>query len=70
MQIQNAVALVTVDNGGIGKNYVEGLRASGESRIYVGARNPDSLMCSLTCSTTLGERTSQNLVLLNSNDSA
>ncbi|MDZ8050684.1 MAG: SDR family oxidoreductase [Aulosira sp. ZfuVER01] len=43
MQIQNSVALVTGANGGIGKNYVEGLRAAGASRIYAGARNPDSL---------------------------
>jgi NAD(P)-dependent dehydrogenase (short-subunit alcohol dehydrogenase family) len=43
MQIQNAVALVTGANGGIGKNYVETLRAFGASRIYAGARNRNSL---------------------------
>jgi NAD(P)-dependent dehydrogenase (short-subunit alcohol dehydrogenase family) len=43
MQIQDAVALVTGANGGIGKYYVQGLQAAGVKRIYAGARNPDSL---------------------------
>ncbi|AFY34065.1 SDR family oxidoreductase [Calothrix sp. PCC 7507] len=43
MQIKNTVALVTGANGGIGKHYVEALLAAGASRIYAGARNPNSL---------------------------
>ncbi|NJN86469.1 MAG: SDR family oxidoreductase [Leptolyngbyaceae cyanobacterium SL_7_1] len=44
MQIEGAIALVTGANGGIGKYYVEALRAAGASRIYAGARNPKSLV--------------------------
>ncbi|MBW4540052.1 MAG: SDR family oxidoreductase [Myxacorys chilensis ATA2-1-KO14] len=43
MQIEGAIALVTGANGGIGKYYVEALRAAGVSRIYAGARNPNAL---------------------------
>ncbi|MBW4618386.1 MAG: SDR family oxidoreductase [Cyanosarcina radialis HA8281-LM2] len=43
MQLENAVALVTGANGGIGQYYIEGLRSAGVPRIYAGARNPDSL---------------------------
>ncbi|MBF2026276.1 MAG: SDR family oxidoreductase [Oscillatoriales cyanobacterium C42_A2020_001] len=43
MQIQGAIALVTGANGGIGQYYIQGLQASGATRIYAGARNPDSL---------------------------
>lgn len=43
MQIENAIALVTGANGGIGKHYVDGLLAAGISKIYAGARNPNSL---------------------------
>ncbi len=43
MQLEGAIALVTGANGGIGKYYVEALRAAGVSRIYAGARNPKSL---------------------------
>ena len=43
MEIKNAVALVTGANGGIGKHYIEVLRAMGAARIYAGARNPNSL---------------------------
>jgi NAD(P)-dependent dehydrogenase (short-subunit alcohol dehydrogenase family) len=43
MQIENAVALVTGANGGIGQNFVEALQKAGASRIYAGARNPKSL---------------------------
>lgn len=43
MQLENTVALVTGANGGIGKYYVEALRTAGVSRIYAGARNPNSL---------------------------
>ena len=43
MQIQGAIALVTGANGGIGQYYIQGLQATGATRIYAGARNPDSL---------------------------
>lgn len=43
MQVENAVALVTGANSGIGKYYVEALRALGAARIYAGARRIDSL---------------------------
>jgi NAD(P)-dependent dehydrogenase (short-subunit alcohol dehydrogenase family) len=43
MQIQGAIALVTGANGGIGQYYIQGLQAAGATRIYAGARNPDSL---------------------------
>jgi NAD(P)-dependent dehydrogenase (short-subunit alcohol dehydrogenase family) len=43
MQLDNAVALVTGANGGIGQYYVEALRAAGVSRIYAGARSLNSL---------------------------
>ncbi|XGV94643.1 MAG: SDR family oxidoreductase [Leptolyngbya sp. BL-A-14] len=43
MQIQDAIALVTGANGGIGQYYIQGLQAAGANRIYAGARNPDSL---------------------------
>jgi NAD(P)-dependent dehydrogenase (short-subunit alcohol dehydrogenase family) len=43
MQIEKTVALVTGANGGIGRYYVEALRTAGVSRIYAGARNPNSL---------------------------
>lgn len=43
MQLDQAVALVTGANGGIGRYYVEALQAAGASRIYAGARNPDTL---------------------------
>lgn len=43
MQLDKTVALVTGANGGIGRYYVEALRAAGVSRIYAGARNPNAL---------------------------
>ena len=43
MQVQGAIALVTGANGGIGQYYIQGLQAAGATRIYAGARNPDSL---------------------------
>jgi NAD(P)-dependent dehydrogenase (short-subunit alcohol dehydrogenase family) len=43
MQVQGAIALVTGANGGIGQYYIQGLQATGATRIYAGARNPDSL---------------------------
>jgi NAD(P)-dependent dehydrogenase (short-subunit alcohol dehydrogenase family) len=43
MQVQGSIALVTGANGGIGQYYIQGLQAAGATRIYAGARNPDSL---------------------------
>lgn len=43
MQVQGAIALVTGANGGIGQYYIQGLQAAGATRIYAGARNPESL---------------------------
>lgn len=43
MQVQGAIALVTGANGGIGQYYIQDLQAAGATRIYAGARNPDSL---------------------------
>jgi NAD(P)-dependent dehydrogenase (short-subunit alcohol dehydrogenase family) len=43
MQVQGSIALVTGANGGIGQYYIQGLQATGATRIYAGARNPDSL---------------------------
>lgn len=43
MKVKDAVALVTGANGGIGKHYVEALRAAGAARIYVCARNPEKV---------------------------
>ncbi|MBD2459426.1 SDR family NAD(P)-dependent oxidoreductase [Oscillatoria sp. FACHB-1407] len=41
--LNGRIALVTGANGGIGQYYIQGLQAAGVSRIYAGARNPDSL---------------------------
>lgn len=43
MQVENAVALVTGANGGIGQYYIDTLRKMGAARIYAGARKLDSL---------------------------
>lgn len=43
MQIEGSVALVTGANSGIGKYYVEALRAMGAARIYAGSRKISSL---------------------------
>jgi NAD(P)-dependent dehydrogenase (short-subunit alcohol dehydrogenase family) len=43
MQLENAIALVTGANGGIGQYYIEALQSVGVARIYAGARNPKSL---------------------------
>ena len=40
MKIGGSVALVTGANRGLGKAYVEALRAAGAARIYAGARQP------------------------------
>ena len=43
MNIQNAIALVTGANRGIGRAFVEALQAAGAQKIYATARNVDSL---------------------------
>ncbi|MBW4463544.1 MAG: SDR family oxidoreductase [Nodosilinea sp. WJT8-NPBG4] len=43
MQVENAVALITGANGGIGQYYIDTLRAMGAARIYAGARQLKSL---------------------------
>ncbi len=43
MQIEQAVALVTGANSGIGKYFIETLRSLGAARIYAGARKLSSL---------------------------
>ena len=40
MKIEGSVALVTGAHRGLGKAYVEALRATGAARIYAGARQP------------------------------
>lgn len=40
MKIEGSVALVTGANRGLGKAYVEALRAAGAAKIYAGARQP------------------------------
>jgi NAD(P)-dependent dehydrogenase (short-subunit alcohol dehydrogenase family) len=43
MKVEGAVALVTGANSGIGKYFVEALKAAGAARIYACARNIESL---------------------------
>ncbi|MGI9415433.1 MAG: SDR family oxidoreductase [Hyphomicrobiales bacterium] len=43
MKIENAVALVTGANRGLGRQFAEQLLAHGAARVYAGARNPDAL---------------------------
>jgi NAD(P)-dependent dehydrogenase (short-subunit alcohol dehydrogenase family) len=43
MEVLGAIALVTGANGGLGKYFVEGLRAQGVAKIYAGARKLDAL---------------------------
>jgi NAD(P)-dependent dehydrogenase (short-subunit alcohol dehydrogenase family) len=43
MQIKDSIALVTGANGGIGTQFVEGLKAGGATRIYVAARSPEKV---------------------------
>lgn len=43
MEIEDAVALVTGANRGLGKAYVEALLGRGAARIYAGARDPSTL---------------------------
>src|SRR3712207_2625515 len=42
MRIEGAVAFVTGASRGIGKQFVEELRAAGAARIYIGVRNIES----------------------------
>jgi NAD(P)-dependent dehydrogenase (short-subunit alcohol dehydrogenase family) len=42
MKIEDATALVTGGNRGIGEAFVRGLLKAGARRVYVGARNPDA----------------------------
>ncbi|MBD2681432.1 MULTISPECIES: SDR family oxidoreductase [Nostoc] len=43
MEVLGAVALVTGANGGLGKYFVEGLKAQGAAKIYAGARKLEAL---------------------------
>lgn len=43
MQIQDSIALVTGANGGIGRQFVDGLRAANAAKIYVCARSLSKL---------------------------
>jgi NAD(P)-dependent dehydrogenase (short-subunit alcohol dehydrogenase family) len=43
MKIENAVALVTGANRGIGKAFVEALLAAGAAKVYAAARDPSSI---------------------------
>ena len=47
MQIENAVALVTGANRGVGQEYVAQLVKGGAAKVYAGARNPDDLAATL-----------------------
>jgi NAD(P)-dependent dehydrogenase (short-subunit alcohol dehydrogenase family) len=44
MKIEGSVALVTGANRGLGKAYVEALRAAGTAKIYAGAREPSDII--------------------------
>src|ERR1700722_4953969 len=48
MKIEGSVALVTGANRGLGKAYVEALRAAGAVKIYAGARQPSDVVDSQT----------------------
>ncbi|WP_445637449.1 Short-chain dehydrogenase [Nostoc sp. DSM 114161] len=43
MEVSGAIALVTGANGGLGKYFVEGLKAQGAAKIYAGARKVEAL---------------------------
>ncbi|MDZ8080452.1 MAG: SDR family oxidoreductase [Nostoc sp. DcaGUA01] len=43
MEVLGATALVTGANGGLGKYFVEGLKAQGAAKIYAGARKVEAL---------------------------
>lgn len=47
MKIENAVALVTGANRGVGQAYVAELLRLGAAKVYAGARNPDDLSATL-----------------------
>jgi NAD(P)-dependent dehydrogenase (short-subunit alcohol dehydrogenase family) len=44
MKIEGSVALVTGANRGLGKVYVEALRAAGAAKVYAGAREPSDVI--------------------------
>jgi NAD(P)-dependent dehydrogenase (short-subunit alcohol dehydrogenase family) len=44
MKIEGSVAMVTGANRGLGKAYVEALRAAGAAKIYAGARQPSDVI--------------------------
>ncbi len=44
MKIEGSVALITGANRGLGKAYVEALRAAGAVKIYAGARQPSDVI--------------------------
>jgi NAD(P)-dependent dehydrogenase (short-subunit alcohol dehydrogenase family) len=44
MKIEGSVALITGANRGLGKAYVEALRAAGAAKIYAGARQPSDVI--------------------------
>src|SRR3954451_14427484 len=43
MELEGIVALVTGANRGLGKAYAEALLDAGASKVYAGARNPDTI---------------------------
>ncbi|MBW4672781.1 MAG: SDR family oxidoreductase [Desmonostoc geniculatum HA4340-LM1] len=43
MEVSGAIALVTGANGGLGKYFVDGLKAQGAAKIYAGARKLEAL---------------------------
>ncbi|MBD2614107.1 MAG: SDR family oxidoreductase [Nostoc sp. GBBB01] len=43
MEVSGAIALLTGANGGLGKYFVEGLKAQGAAKIYAGARKVEAL---------------------------
>jgi NAD(P)-dependent dehydrogenase (short-subunit alcohol dehydrogenase family) len=45
MEVKNSVALVTGANRGLGKAFTEALLNAGATRVYAGARHPDSMTC-------------------------
>jgi NAD(P)-dependent dehydrogenase (short-subunit alcohol dehydrogenase family) len=44
MKFEGSVAFVTGANRGLGKAYVEALRAAGAAKLYAGARQPSDII--------------------------